>query len=92
MLVDVMSGRCEVSVAIAFRAAKVLDASIYGRDRRDRAAGRHLPALRQGAERALAVRGRGEWIALTLQEAIVTRPQVAGARWLVARRPRHGWR
>ena len=58
MLVDVMSGRCEVSVAIAFRAAKVLDASIYGRDRRDRAAGRHLPALRQGAERALAWNGK----------------------------------
>jgi hypothetical protein len=29
VLVDMMSGRCEVSVTIAFRAAKVLDASIY---------------------------------------------------------------
>ena len=28
--VDMMSGRCEVSVTIAFRAAKVLNASIYG--------------------------------------------------------------
>jgi hypothetical protein len=29
VLVDVMTGKSEVSVAIAFRAAKVLDASIY---------------------------------------------------------------
>lgn len=34
-----MSGRCEVSVIIAFRAAKVLDASIY-----DVIAGRAIPA------------------------------------------------
>lgn len=39
VLVDVMSGRCEVSVTIAFRAAKVLDASIY-----DVIAGKALPA------------------------------------------------
>jgi hypothetical protein len=39
VLVDVMSGRCEVSVAIAFRAAKVLDASIY-----DVIGGRAVPA------------------------------------------------
>lgn len=34
-----MSGRCEVSVAIAFRAAKVLGASVY-----DVIAGRAVPA------------------------------------------------
>lgn len=49
VLADVMAGRCEVSVVIAFRVAKVLDASIY-----DVIADRVLPG------RALAVRGRGE--------------------------------
>ena len=39
VLVDVMSGRSEVSVAIAFRAARVLGASIY-----DVIAGRAVPA------------------------------------------------
>lgn len=39
VLVDVMAGKCEVSVAIAFRTAKVLDASIY-----DVIAGRGVPA------------------------------------------------
>lgn len=29
LLVDVMSGRCQVSVVVAFRVAKVLGASIY---------------------------------------------------------------
>lgn len=38
VLVDVMTGKCEVSVAIAYRAAKVLDASIY-----DVIGGRALP-------------------------------------------------
>jgi hypothetical protein len=39
VLVDVMAGKCEVSVVIAFRTAKVLDASIY-----DVIAGRAVPA------------------------------------------------
>ncbi len=38
VLVDLMAGRCEVSVVIAFRAAKVLDASVY-----DVIAGRAVP-------------------------------------------------
>lgn len=38
VMVDVMSGRVEVSVVIAFRVAKVLDASIY-----DVIAGRAVP-------------------------------------------------
>jgi hypothetical protein len=37
--VDMMSGRCEVSVTVAFRTAKVLDASIY-----DVIAGKAIPA------------------------------------------------
>ena len=39
VLVEVMTGKSEVSVAIAFRAAKVLEASIY-----DVIAGRGVPA------------------------------------------------
>lgn len=39
VLVDMMAKRCEVSVTVAFRAAKVLDASIY-----DVIAGKALPA------------------------------------------------
>jgi hypothetical protein len=39
VLVDVMTGKCEVSVAIACRTAKVLEASIY-----DVISGRALPA------------------------------------------------
>ncbi|MGH7633616.1 MAG: hypothetical protein ACRENC_07785 [Gemmatimonadaceae bacterium] len=39
VLVDLMSGRCEISVVIAFRAAKVLQVSIY-----DVIAGRAVPA------------------------------------------------
>lgn len=39
VLVDVMTGKSEVSVAIAFRTAKVLEASIY-----DVIAGRAVPA------------------------------------------------
>lgn len=38
MLAEAKSRRCEVSVTVAFRAAKVLDASIY-----DVIAGRALP-------------------------------------------------
>ena len=38
-MVDVMSGRVEVSVVIAFRTAKVLDASVY-----DVIAGTAVPA------------------------------------------------
>lgn len=66
VLVDVMSGRSEVSVAIAFRAARVLGASIYDVIAGARAAGRHVPQLRQGVGRALAVRvGRRSSIVLT---------------------------
>ncbi len=39
VMVELMSERCEVSVVIAFRVAKVLDASIY-----DVIAGRAVPA------------------------------------------------
>ena len=39
VMVDVMSGRCEVSVAIAFRTAKMLDASVH-----DVIAGKAVPA------------------------------------------------
>jgi hypothetical protein len=39
VLVDVMTGKCEVSVAIAFRTTKVLEASVY-----DVIAGRALAA------------------------------------------------
>jgi plasmid maintenance system antidote protein VapI len=44
---DIIQERAEVSVAIAFRIAKMLDVSLHHVARRDGAAARDLQALRQ---------------------------------------------
>lgn len=58
VLVDVMTGKCEVSVAIASPHSQGAGRVHLRCDRGAGGAGRYVRALWQGAERALAARGR----------------------------------